>query len=67
MKNVLKIHGDKEIIDFIVYTNVSWSDFGQKRLSFGQTLVRFLGKIGQIVGQILENFGHSLIISTTKK
>ena len=60
LKNVLNIHRDKEITEFIEYTNISWSDFGQK----GRILVRFLCKIGQIVSQILENFSQILIIST---
>ena len=37
------------------YQNVFWSDFCQKWLDFGQMLVRFSGKIGQIVSQILES------------
>ena len=42
-------------------------DFGQilqKWLDYGQILVRFLGRIGQIVSQILESFNQILIIST---
>ena len=46
------------------YTNISWSYFGQKRSNVGQILVRFLGKIGQIVSQILENLSQILIIPT---
>ena len=64
MKNVLKIHQDKEVIKLMEYTNISWSDFGQKISTLGQILVRFLGKIGQIVSQILENFNQIQIIST---
>ena len=44
----------------IEYQNVFWSDFCQKLLDFGQ----ILGKIGQIVSQILESFGQTLIIYT---
>ena len=64
MENVLRIHRDKEIIKVIEYTNISWSDFGQKKSNFGQILVRYLGKIGQIVSQILEDFSQIIIIST---
>ena len=38
--------------------------FGQIFVKNGWILVRFLGKIGQIVSQILENFSQILIIST---
>ena len=37
---------------------------GQIFVKRGQILVRFLGKIGQIVGQIFENFSQILTIST---
>ena len=57
---MLKIHRDKEIIEFIECTNISWSDVGIKSRIF----VRFLGKIGQIVSQILESFSQILMIST---
>ena len=62
MKNVLIIHRDKEIIELIEYINISWLDFGQK----GRILVRFLGKVGEIVSQIFENFSQILIISKLK-
>ena len=42
------------------YTNISLSDLVKK----GRILVRFLGKIGQIVSQIFENFSQILTIST---
>ena len=48
----------------IEYQNVFWSDFCQKWLDFGQILVRFSDKFGQIVSKILENFSQILIIST---
>ena len=64
LKHVLEIHRDKELIEVIEYQNVFWSDFCQKWSDFGQILVRFSGKIGQIVSQILENFSQILIIST---
>ena len=43
---------------------VSWSDFLSKIVKNGQILVRFSGKIGQIVSQIFANFSQILIIST---
>ena len=43
---------------------VSWSDFLSKIVKNGQILVRFFGKIGQIVSQIFANFSQILIIST---
>ena len=43
LKNVLKIHRDKDHIKLIKYADISWSDIGQKRSKFGQNLVRFLG------------------------
>ena len=49
LRNVLKIHGDKDVIELIEYTNICLTDFGQKWSNFGQILVRFSGKIGQIV------------------
>ena len=52
LKHVLEIHRDKELIEIIEYQNVFWSDFVKN----GRTLVRFSGKIGQIVSQIFENF-----------
>ena len=64
LTNVLNIHRDKEIIEFIEYINISWSDFGQKSSNFGQILVRYLGKIGQILSQIFETFNQILMIST---
>ena len=36
LKNVLKIHQEKETIELIEFTNISWSDFGRKRSDFGQ-------------------------------
>ena len=50
----------------IEYMNIFWSDFCQKRLNIDQILVRILGKIGLIVGQILENFSQILTISTLR-
>ena len=38
--------------------------FGQIFVKNGWILVRFSGKIGQIVSQILKNFSQILIIST---
>ena len=64
MKPALEIHRDKELIEVIEYQNIFWSDFCQKWLDFGQILVRFSGKIGQIVSQTLENFSPILIVST---
>ena len=63
-KHILKIHLVKEFIEVIEYQNVFWSDFCQKWSDFGQILVRFSGKIGQIVSQILKIFSQILIIST---
>ena len=64
LKNVRKIHRKKEIIEFIEYISTSLSDFAQKRSNFDQILVRYIGKIGQIVSQILGNFSQVLVIST---
>ena len=64
LKHVIKIHRDKELVEIIEYQNVFWSDFCQKWSDFGQILVKFSGKIGQIVSQILESFSQILIIST---
>ena len=64
LRHALEIHRDKELIDVREYENVFWSDFCQKLSDFGQILDRFPGKIGQIGGQILENFSQILIIST---
>ena len=50
LKHVLEIHREIELIEIIKYQNVFWSDFCQKWFDFGQILVRFLGKISQIVG-----------------
>jgi len=36
LENVLKIQRHKKIIELIEYTNISWSDFGQKRSDFRQ-------------------------------
>ena len=63
LENVLKIQRHKKIIELIEYTNISWSDFGQKRSNYGQ----IFGKIGQIVSQIFANFSQILIISTLKE
>ena len=41
--------------------------FGQIFVNNGRILVRFSGKIDQIVSQILENFSQILIISTLLK
>ena len=40
------------------------SDFCSFLLGFGQILVRFLVKNGQIVGQIFPNFGQIIILTT---
>ena len=53
---MLEIHEDKELIEIIECHSVFMSDFCQKWSDFGQIFVRFAGKIGQIVSQILENF-----------
>ena len=42
----------------------SWLDFLSKIVKNGQILVRFSGKVGQIVGQVFANFSQILIIST---
>ena len=44
--------------------NISCSVFDQKRSNFGQILIRFFGKLGQIVSQVLKSLGQILIIST---
>ena len=49
---------------YSIHKYIFWSDCCQKRSNFGQILVRFLRKIGQIVSQILENFYQILTIST---
>ena len=41
---------------------IFWPDFGSKGVKNCQMLVRFSGKIGQIVSQILKNFSQILII-----
>ena len=64
LKHVVEIHRVKEFTEVIEYKNVFWSDFCQKWLDFGSDLVRFSGKIGQVVGQILESFSQILIIFT---
>ena len=38
--------------------------FGQIFVKNGRILVKFSGKIGQVVSQILENVSESLMIST---
>ena len=43
---------------------VGWSNFLSKIVKNGQILVRFSGRIGQIVCQIFANFSKILIIST---
>ena len=67
LKHVLEIHRDKELIEVIEYENIFWSYLCQKWSDFGQILVRFLGKIGQIVGQIFKNLSQILIVSTLLK
>ena len=47
------------MIELMEYANISLSNFGQK----GGILVRFLGKIGQIIDQILENCSQILMMS----
>ena len=64
LNHLLEIHRGKELIEVIEFKNVIWSDFCQKWSDFGQILVRFSGKIGQIVSQILKIFSQILIIST---
>ena len=64
LKHLLKIHRDKGLIEVVEFQNVFWSEFYQKWLDFGQILVRLLGKIGQIVSQILESFSQILVIYT---
>ena len=51
-------------MELIEYTNIFCSDFCQKRSNIGQILVRFLGRIDEIVIQIFENFSQILTIST---
>ena len=52
MKNVLNIHGDKEVFGQKYFGQI----FGQN----GTKMVRFSGKVGQIVIQILENVSQIL-------
>ena len=56
----LSIHGDKECF----LPKMCWSYFWSKLVKKGQILVRYSGKIGQIVSHILENFSQILLIST---
>ena len=55
------VNNSKKIIEIFP---VSWSDFLSKIVKNGQILVRFSGKLGQIVSQIFANLSQLLIIST---